>query len=593
LAPHYGLRDLARVQHVLAVLARHGFSQVIAASPLGRIPGLGGLPADGGEGGGVSTPRRLIAAFTELGPTFVKLGQMLSTRPDLLPEDWVAEFTTLQDRVPPFPVEEARRLVEEELGAPLDEVFASFGREPVASASIAQVHRATLPDGRAVAVKIQRPGIERTLRSDLNILYVLADFLERGDGGLLQRPRAVVEAFDRGLAEELDFLHEAGNADLLGDAFQGLSHVRAPRVHRPLTTRRVLVLDWAPGRKLCNLREGPVSPDHVMDQLIEATYRQIFVRGVFHADPHPGNLVVSDEGVLTYLDFGLVGRVSGEMREVLVGILTGIVFLDGELLARTLYRAGSAEGRVQVRDLAAEIQGMLDAASGKSLSRLDAGRLALDILALARRHGLRLPPEYSLLARAQLTLDGVARDLAPDWDIIARVRPWAERLLRERIDPGALPQELMRGSLSAAAALRSLPGQLDQVFLDLERGAFQLRAETPAVDRLTETLDRLGRALVFGVGVSAYLVSAAVLGAALLLRPTDGEAFPLLGTGAVVTSLLAASLLVAALTWNLFLRGKVGGWGRGLLAGLLRREEPPTEGRPARPEGAAGQARRT
>ena len=579
MAPRYALHDLGRARHILAVLARHGFAQVIAASPLGRVPGLVGVLSEGREPEDGSAPRRLVSAFLELGPTFVKLGQMLSTRPDLLPEEWVTEFATLQDHVPPFPTEEAVRIVEEELGVGIAVSFLEFADRPIASASIAQVHRATLQDGRQVAVKVQRPGIERTLRSDLNILYVLADWLDGGELGVFQHPRAVVEAFDRALSEELDFLHEAGNVELIGEAFVGLEGVTAPAVHRPFCGRRVLVLDWAEGRKLSQIREGPADPELVMTRLIEACYRQIFVRGAFHGDPHPGNLVVDDAGLLTYLDFGLVGRISGEMREVLVGLLTGIVFQDGDLLARTLYRAGSADGRVQVRALAAEIQAMLDALAGKSLKRLDASRLALDILALARRHGLQLPPEYAVLARAQLTLDGVARELVPDWDMVSRVRPWAERLVRERMDPNRLPEELMRGSLSAAAALRSLPGQIDQILLDLERGSFQLRADTPAVDRLTESLDRTGRALVFGLGVSAFLVSAAILGSALLLREGDSGPIEVFGTMAVVASLLAASGLVSALMWNLFLRGKLGGLGAGLFAGLcagiFRRRDPP------------------
>lgn len=567
------LRDLGRIRQILSVLARHGFANAVAATPLWRIPGLGHLAGPEGDEG--SAPRRLVAAFQELGPAFVKFGQMLSTRGDLLSPPWLDAFTSLQDHVPPEPPEVARRIVEDELGRAVEEVFAEFGPDAVASASIAQVHRARLPDGQDVAVKIQRPGIDKTLRSDLAILHTLAGWLDGGFAGIAD-PKALVEAFDRALAQELDFVQEAQHAEWLGAALAGTAGVAVPSVHRRWSGRRVLVLSWVAGKKLAQWRDTGADPNVLMDRLIEATYQQIFVAGVFHGDPHPGNFVVGEDGTLWVLDFGLVGRISPEQRDALIAILAGIVFRDGDLLARTLYHAAKVERRIRLRELAADLQSMLDRLSGITLGHQDSSRLALDILNLAKAHGLSLPPEYAVLARAQLTLDGIARDLVPDWDMMAKVQPWATRLTRERFDPEQLSGEAMRSAAQAAAMLRTLPSQLDQLLLDLDRGAFSLRAETPSVDRLADKLDRLGRALIFGIGVSSFLMAAAILTAALIL---SGSGFGVVGIGlalAVGMSLLAALGLVAGLSWNLFVAGRWGGIDlRSLLPASLRGKPRP------------------
>ena len=581
----YQLRDLGRAREILTVLARHGFDQLIAATPVSRIPGLGRFSPPPGEGSDLPTAKRLVRAFSELGPTFVKLGQMLSTRQDLLPEEYVKAFATLQDHVEPFDGLEARRIVQEELAGELSTLFATFDTEPVASASIAQVHRATLPSGEPVAVKVQRPGIERTLRSDINILYLLAELLEGQLDLGLYTPAAIVEAFDRAIAQEVDFLNEAAHAETFAAALRGVKGVAVPRVYRPWSTRRVLTLQWVDGCKLSDIDATDADPHKVMDELVEATYEQIFVHSVFHADPHPGNLIIDDSSTLTYLDFGLMGRITPEMRSTLEAVFVGVIFGDAEGVARAIYRAGSADGRVNLRALSAEIEELLDRYGGTRLAEQDTSRIAVEMLDLARRHRLRLPQEYAILARTEVALDGIARTLVPDWDMMEAVRPYAARLASDRLDPNRVSGDLLRQAASVASMLKEMPRQVDQVMLDLERGNFELKAETPAVDRLTAAVDRVGRALVFGIGVSAFLLSASVLGAAMVLHPADDGRFGLLDIilgFLVISSLLAASGLVSGLMWNLFIRERLQRvqWGRfrGLLPGFRRRPSPPESG---------------
>ena len=572
----YRLQDLGRAREILAVLVRHGFGQVVSGLPLHRIPGLGSIKDEGHIGEDVPAPERAVRAMEELGPAFVKLGQMLSTRPDLLPEEWVVAFSRLQDRVPPFPGDQARDVIREQLGAPVEDLFAFFSEEPVASASIAQVHRATTHGGRDLAVKVQRPGIEVQLRSDLNILYVLAGWLEGQIDLGIYTPQAVIEAFDRALTAEADFNLEAASGEQLGEGMATVPGVSVPGVIRSLTSRRVLTMEWVEGRNLGEVGDTRADPNRVLDALIEATYTQIFVHGLFHGDPHPGNLLVDDDSVLHYLDFGLVGRITPEMRDTLMALFVAVMFKDADGLARTLYRAGSAEGRVNLRELSAHIDALLERYGELAFDQQDTGRIAMEILGLAKDHGLRLPEEYAVLARAMATLDGIARMLVPGFDIWNAVKPYATRLAAERLDPEALGGELLRSTLSTATLLKDLPAQLDQLLLDLERGTFELSAATPAVDRLNDTVDRLGRAMVFGMGVSAFLVSAAIMTAVLVFSSGEPLGFSqLLTATGVAISLLAASGLLSGLIWNLFLAQRVRAvrWSRfaGLLPGFARR----------------------
>ena len=573
----YQLRDLSRAREIIQVLARHGFGQLLAAMPLNKLPGLGLWGSDEKESGPLPTEERLVLAFQELGPTFVKLGQMLSTRQDLLPQEYIEAFTTLQDRVEPFDGDIARRMVEEALHGDLEALFASFSDEPVASASIAQVHRARLHTGEDVAVKVQRPGIEQTLRSDINILYTLAELVEDQLDLGVYTPAAIVEAFDRAISLEVDFLNEATNAEVFAQAMTGLEGVRVPRIYRQLSDRRVLTMEWIDGEKLTRFEACGADRRILMKRLVAAGFEQIYVHSIFHADPHPGNLVVDGDSVLTYLDFGLMGRITPEMRDTMEALFVGVIFGDADGCARAIYRAGSAEGRVNLRELSGRITDLLDRYGGTALDQQDTGRIAIELLDLCREYHLRLPQEYALLARASAALDGIARTLVPDWDMMAEVRPYASRLAAQRLDPERVGGELLRSTLSVGTFLREMPRQLEQVLTDLERGNFELTAVTPAVEQLDRTIDRIGRALVFGVGVSAFLLSASILVAALVLNMGQGHAFDftdvLLGF-LVIGSLMAATGLVSGLLWNLFIRGQLKKvkWGRfrGLIPGFGR-----------------------
>ncbi len=565
------LHDLARAQKIASVLARYGFSEWVSRTP------WGGASASPGESPGANdrlpAADRALKALQELGPTFVKLGQVLSSRPDILPREFLNAFETLQDRVPPFPSEMARRIIEEDLGRPIEDLFDEFQDEPLASASIAQVHAAVLRGGGRVAVKVQRPGIEAIIRSDISILYVLARALE---GNLemagLYTPEAIVQEFDAAITRELDFHQEAGNAEAFARNLKELPGIRVPSVHRSLSSRRVLTLEFVDGVRLSHAAERGFDRQEVMDRLIAATYHQVFVDGLFHGDPHPGNLLVDGEGRLCYLDFGLVGRLTREMQDTLLELFTAVVFRDADRVARTLYRAGASGVRVNLRALSHEAGELLARYGHLSLSQQSTGDLIVDLLQAGSRHHLRLPQEFALLARATITLDGIARGMVPDWNMMEAVKPYALRLFRDRYGPDKVGQDLGHLGWQAAALLRDLPMQMDQLLLDLERGRLTLTAESPGVDRLEKTVARAGDRLLLGMGVSAFLVSAAIL----TVGASASDEFrwmSIVSAAAVVASLLAAGGLLGALLYNLYIVDRLKGLKLGRILGFFFRRD--------------------
>lgn len=495
--PHVNVHDLPRIREIGVVLARHGFGQAAR---------LAGLEVEG-EPSGEKLPfgRRLRLVLTDLGPTFVKLGQILSVRPDIVPVEVMEELASLQDHVPPAPFEEIRQVLEEELGGPLEERFQLFDPAPLASASIAQVHRALLLDGSEVAVKVQRPGIEARIRSDLHILYTLAHLL----GGRLAipglyTPVGIVREFDAALTQELDFLQEARAATRFRACFAGSPSVVAPRVHEQWSTRRVLVMELVKGRRIVELSPGPEA-DAAMGRLIEATYAQVFEHGFFHGDPHPGNMMVLDDGRLCYLDFGITGHLTGEMQDTLVQIFLALVQRDAETLALALYRSGATEGRVDLKGFRAEIARMMAKYHGVSLETLSDRASLVEFVQVAARFRIRLVPEYAVLARAVSLLDGLTRKMMPRVDIVEVVRPYAQRLLGSRLSPERLGGDALRLLQQLQVSSRDVPLQLNQLMLDLERGGVQITTLDPQAEATRAEIRHAG------VRVALALVSGALL----------------------------------------------------------------------------------
>ncbi len=495
------VHDLPRVRDIARVFARYGFDA------FARALGIEARAVDPVLPRG----RRVRMALAELGPTFIKLGQAMSVRPDILPEDVLAELATLQDNATRVAYEDVRAVVEEELGGTLEERFMRFDEVPVASASIAQVHFAVLPDGRDVAVKVQRPGIEKILRSDLHILYALARLVEgRTDTGGWT-PVAIVQEFDRALSGELDFLQEAIASARFQRNHANVDGIRAPEVHAELSTRRVLVMERIRGRKLAELEAGSELGVRVMRTFIESWYLQLFEHGFFHGDPHPGNLMVLEDGTLVFLDFGMTGVLTGEMQDVLTTVFTGLAFKDADGVALAIYRAGATSERVDLRAFRGEIERMMAKYEGASLSRLSERGSLTEFIEVASRYRILLPREYAVLARATSIVDGIGKRLLANADIVEEVRPWAQRLVTRRFGPERVSADALRAMQHAHVAFRDLPTQASQLLVDLERGRIAVTARDPDAEALRLAVSRAASALTWGVVFAATLMCATAL----------------------------------------------------------------------------------
>lgn len=545
------LRDLGRVQEIAAVLARNGFGQAFTSLGLGK-----GLAA-GGDVEAATKPwaRRLRQVLVELGPTFVKLGQVLSTRPDILPQDALVEFQSLQNKVPAMPMDTVRAIVEEELGQPFEAIFSEFDEEPLGSASIAQVHRAVLADGgQEVAVKIQRKGIARTIRSDLHILYSLAQLTE----GRLQvpgfyTPTAIVKEFDAAITRELDFHQEAHSIEKFGNLFRDDPAVVAPAVHHRWSTGRLLVMERMQGRPLrqvfgeLNRAQGR----KVAHLLMDATYKQVFEHGYFHGDPHPGNILLTDKGQLAFIDFGVMGLLTGAMQDTLLNAFTSLVFRDAETLAMTVYRAGGVDERIDLRAFRTELEKKMVEYHGVSLDELADPATLVEVVQLAQQFRINLPAEYAVLARAVGLVEASIRALLPGVDIVSEVTPYAQKLVRHRFSPERVASDAAKFMVQMQGHFRELPTQVNQVLMDLEGGRLSFETRDPEARLLRSEIQMAVQRISL-----AFFASTVTMGALLFIAswspnpygiPLTGlMGIGMLGLGTILFGALGVHVLFAS-----------------------------------------------
>ncbi len=541
------IHDLNRLREVSSVIARHGFGAYLERVRLGSAAPRP-APVDGSPPGPPPSDGRNAARFrqmlVDLGPTYVKLGQLLSSRPDILPAAWIAELSLLQDACDPVPVDDIRREIERGLGRPVGELFAWLDPVPVASASIAQVHRARTHGGADVAVKVQRPGVREQFESDLGLLQYVARLLEAlvEETGIYT-PSDIVHEFDRAIHEELDFANEARNARDIAIASKDLAFVVVPAVHAAFSSATVLTLDYVEGRKVTDVagREG-YDPQRVARNLIDAAFRQLFGGGIFHGDPHPGNLLVLPGDRIAYLDFGLVGRIGRPMQEALVTLLVAVALRDPDTVARVLYRIGVPEAHTPITSLRDDISRILDRYLGLKLDQIRSSTLLTDMLDLAVRHKIKVPREYALLCKSSVTIEGVIRGLYPELDIMEVGLPYAKEMLFSRFQPGDASGALMKSMLKLQGLAEDVPAQLSQILADLEGGKFRVHVRSESIDRIADNVRSLGLTVFLGL-----LASALALGGLFVVarQMAGSQVVLLLGFSAL---LFAGFLFGASLT---------------------------------------------
>jgi ubiquinone biosynthesis protein len=485
-------RDAGRFRQILTVLIRHGFGALVQQLNLGDRWGIAKLVEkhllDEAQ---LPIERRILLAIHDLGPTFVKLGQILSTRPDLLPPALIEELTTLQDDVPPMSFAQVQATIREELGGDIEELFAEFSPQPLACASIAQVHRARLHDGSDVVVKVQRPGLRPQIEADLEIMSFLARALESSfPEARLYSPAGIVEQFERAIRKEIDFSNELENIERFRANFRGNDRVHFPRPHRERSSARVLTMERIAGRKVTEVDPQAVDAERVIRAGIDAVLQMIYVDGFFHGDLHPGNLLVRDDGTLCFLDFGLCGRLMRRQREQLVDMLIALVNKDFAGVARLFWRFADAEfaGERDYDAFESDVTECLQRRfADKTIEEIEFGAFFRDLIELALRHHVRLPPDYTMTFKALVTMEGVAKQLVPHLDMLAAARPYVTTLVAERYDPRRLAQngyELLRDLSESVGDLQGAT----RLGIDYLRAAErQLRRESNRVEDLRRT----------------------------------------------------------------------------------------------------------
>lgn len=501
-------RHLGRYRDIGRLLLKYGRSDLIQQAGI-DITLLDDVEPEGAYAEGTE----LAADLERLGPTFIKLGQLLSTRADLLPAPYLEALSRLQDQLEPFPFDQVRTTIEEELGVRLPRVFDDFDEVPLAAASIGQVHAAVLRDGREVVVKVQRPGIRRQIFDDLEVLEDLAERVEaHSQKGRLIGISGLITQFRKSLLDELDYRKEAANLQRLGRIVAERPELLVPTPYDDFTTSRVLTMERIRGRKVTDispLARLELDGSSLARALFEAYLDQILVEGFFHADPHPGNVLVTPDNRLGLIDLGMVARVAPEMRDRLLRLLLALGEGRGEEVARIAAEMGEATPSFDSRAFTADVADMVDRTVTSTIKEIDAGRLVLDLTRASAAAGLRPPPELSMVGKALLNLDHVARCLDPQVEPVQIVRDRAVGLA----GGGARPSlsGVLNAVLEAREFAEQLPGRVNRAMDALASGRFELQIRAFDETEFLRGLNRMANRVATGVILAALIVGAALL----------------------------------------------------------------------------------
>ncbi len=515
-------RSARRLQQIINVFLRYGFGQIIDQIHLGRyIPFKKRLKAFGVWPAlrGPSVPERLRMAFAELGPTFIKLAQLLSSRPDLITTQFADEFKKLQDEVPPFPVLEAKRIIEEDIKLPVDRIFKYFDDLPIAAASIAQVHRAELLDGSDVVVKVQRPNIREQIESDINILTTIARLLDKYvPESRFFNPTGIVEEFSKTVRKEMDFVEEARNCCRFRKNFEHNLDVYIPRIYAEFVTDRVLVMEMVEGVRIDNItaiEEMGLDRKRLAKTGVDAYFKQTLEDGFFHADPHPGNILVMPTGMIAFLDFGIVGRVSEELKETMADTFLALIHRDFDRLIDNYVELGIVPEHVDIdafrKDFKTDLRDLLEPLYGLTLQEINFAQYLDTITHLAIKHNLKIPSDLLLINKAMLILENIGLQLDPNFDFIAAAEPYASRIIKKRISPSRLYDKARKNVMEIGDFAFLFPRQMKQIIKKALKDDVQIKMFHVNLPEFIKDMDRSSNRIAFALIVSAMLISSAIM----------------------------------------------------------------------------------
>jgi ubiquinone biosynthesis protein len=507
---------LERSRQIANILARHGLGYLVGILGLERfVPFHRGLLKHPRRAEPYTQPEHVRMALEELGATFIKLGQILSTRTDLLPPEYLAEFAKLQDAAPTIPIERVQETLLAELGKPIGEVFVTFDPLPLAAASIGQAHAATMPDGTEVVVKVRRPGVVEQVEEDLEILQNIATTASRRWEFASQYDLVgLIQEFAETLRAELDYLREGRNAERFAANFAGDATVHIPQVFWETTTSRVLTLERIRGIKindLAALDTSGIDRTVVAEQAARIILKMVFEDRFFHADPHPGNFFIEPGGRIGLIDFGMVGMVDERTQEHLVRVILALTSQDADRLADAFLDLGVTSQQVDRSLLGHDLEQLVSRFYGQPLGEIALGPLLEEMLTIVRRHRLRLPPNLALLIKTIVMNEGLGMQLDPTFRLSNVLVPYAQRLMLRQYSPLLWTKRLGQAGLDAAWFGTELPQQLRRILGELERGTLTMNMRPMDVESVIRRFERIGNRIIIGTVLAAFIIGLAML----------------------------------------------------------------------------------
>ncbi|MDY0095536.1 MAG: AarF/ABC1/UbiB kinase family protein [Candidatus Vecturithrix sp.] len=524
------VRNVQRVRHIATVLIKHGFGQVIEKLDLEyRIFVKKFAKTSSNIQPQLSIAERSRMVLEELGPTFAKLGQVLSTRPDLLPASFIYELKKLQDHVPPISFDEISDQITISLGKSPDQIFSFFDPRPIASASIGQVHQAILRStNEKVVVKVQRPSIRSIIESDLDILYLLARLIEHSiQETQTYSPTGIIQEFDKAIHRELDYTIEAQNIIRFRHNFEHDRTVYVPRVYRDFSTRNVLVIEFVEGTKISELKNSAEEKSRIARNGFRSILKQIFIDGFFHGDPHPGNLFVMENLAIAFLDFGMMGRLDQEMKDELADLLIAVIHQDVKQIAEILANIGTQTEKINMRVFRNDVSDILDRYYGVPLHQIELGKVTREMMEVALKHHVKIPPDYTLMIKALLTIESIGKQLDPNLNAIEEARPMVTRILRERWNPQRMVSQSLTTFKNLTQIFTDIPLQLHQILDEMRNGKLRIEFEHVHLERLILVLDTASNRIA-----ASLVLAALIIGSSIIMHTDKGPMFmdfPLLG----------------------------------------------------------------
>lgn len=544
------IRSIRRYLNIVRVLSTYGFDQALEMLGLADVvarsrrlfnrkrPDITRLTA----------AERMRLALEELGPTFIKLGQLLSTRPDIVPHAFVVEFEKLQDSVPSFPFEEVLALIAEELGAPVEQFFAEIDPEPLAAASIAQVHRARLKTGEQVAVKLRRPGIVAVVESDISALMALAALAERHiSGSELYDPVAIMREFARTIRREMDFSREAHTIEKFRDNFAKTPWMYFPKVYWEQTSKAVLTMEYIAGVKVSDrtrLDEQGLDGKLIARRGADSFLEMVLTHGFFHGDLHPGNVLILPDNVICLLDYGIVGRLDAGLKTFLLDILAAIVKRDMDEVISLLLFAGDISDSLDSRALKRDLSNFMDGYYEMPLKELEVGRMLLEFIDIITMYSIRIQPDLMLLAKSLVLIEGTGRSLDPAFDMADHLRPFMVKEIRQKFSPRRVSRDINTVLASYLNLARNIPQDLKEIINRVNRNKFKIDLEHRGLDKFTADFDRS----INRLSTSMFL-GAMIIGSSIIMQTDKGPkimGFPMLAfMGYTVAGLVGLWLVYA------------------------------------------------